>query len=156
MPACFAASNTVVPAGTWTGFPSIVIFTMLIIFFFLLRFFVNCLKRTFFYACAAFQALRLIDFIRNFLFPSDRGGRTQLRADTAALADIRIDLNLNELLTYAGRTFLVDNVSDIFVPEVSQRAENRVWSCLPQTAQRGSLDVLRQSFQLVDVFQFRR
>ena len=123
-------------------------------FFVLLSFFVNRLERALFHACAALQALRLIDFVRNLLLAPDCRSRAQLRTDPAALTDIRIDLNLDQLLTYARRTFLIYNVCDIFVSVVSQRAEDRIRRRLAESAESGSLDILCQSLETVDIFQF--
>ena len=85
-------------------------------------------KLTSSYASAAFYALALIDLKRyklmtrcNIVGLEDRVCRTVLRALSAADTFFRIDLELNELLTYSCRTFLVNDVSDIFVFKVAQR-----------------------------------
>ena len=52
-----------------------------------------------------------------------------LEANAASRAFFRIDLELDQGLAYTGWTFLVPNMSDIFIPEVFQSGKGRVGGC---------------------------
>ena len=55
-------------------------------------------------------------------------------AESTALTLICIDCVVEKTLTYACGTFLINNVSDIFVTEEFKSSKNGVGSCLTETA----------------------
>ena len=88
-----------------------------------------------------------------FYFTDDRICRTGSRTERTTFTFIRIDLILKEIFTYSGRAFFIYNVSNILVSEISQSRKHRIRSRLSETAQSGSLDVLRQRLETVDILQ---
>ena len=82
----------------------------------------------------------------------DRIRRAVLGALATANALFGIDDELNQLLTYAGWTLLVYDVSDVLILEVAESRNNGVGSRLTKAAQRCALDVVAQLFHTVEVF----
>ena len=65
----------------------------------------------------------------------DRIRRTGPRTERAALAFIRIDLKPQQILADSSRTFLVNNMGDILIPEITKRGEYRIGCRLSEGAQ---------------------
>ena len=83
-----------------------------------LRILEDGLERTFFHTKSALNAFILINRERRILITGDTLSRAALLTNAAAFAGIGIDDVFNHGFTYAGRTFLVDNVGDVFVTEI--------------------------------------
>ena len=79
----------------------------------------------------------------------DRIRRTGSRAERTALTFIRIDLVLQQVFTDSRRTLLVNDMGNIFIPEITQCGEHRIWRCLPEGAQRTGLEMITELFQLI-------
>ena len=75
--------------------------------------------------------------------------RALARTSRTALTLFRIDDVAQQALADAGGALLVNDVSNILVPEVLQGGQDRVGSRLAEGAQRGALDMVAQLFQLV-------
>jgi hypothetical protein len=72
---------------------------------------------------------------RNVICLADSVCGTLLSTHTAADTFFLVDREGKEILTYACRTLLVNNVCFVFVSEIFKCGENRVRSCLTQTAE---------------------
>ena len=79
--------------------------------------------------------------------------RAVLSALAASDTLILVDGEGKEALTYACRTLLVYNVSDILVSEEVKSGKNRVRSCLTKTAKRVLLNVVAKLFKSVDILK---
>ena len=111
----------------------------------------NGVELTFFHTCSALDTFGRVDFIRLFYLSGDGVYRTYLGAQGAALAEIFVDVDGFEGLAVAGPAFLIDDVLDIFVPEVFECRLDRISCRLAQTAEGCGSDSVSQSFQYVKI-----
>ena len=81
----------------------------------------------------------------------DSANRTLSCASTAANALLSIDGVVEECLTYACGTLLVNYMSDIFIAEETKGRDDGVGSSLTETAERILLDVNSKLFELINV-----
>jgi hypothetical protein len=87
-------------------------------------------------------------------FPSDRIHRAFLFAESTHLTLFRIHPELNQIHTDQSRASLVLNMSFIFISEISNCGEDRVWSSFSQTAVGGLFNMMPQEFQPFDILHF--
>ena len=120
----------------------------------------NCAELTACYTSAALDTLASIDSEgRKLMSGSNVVGLLDSvnGAVSCALATsdtlILVDVEGKEVLTYACRTLLVYNVSDILVAEEVEGSKNGVGSSLSKTAERVSLDVVAEIFESVNVLE---
>ena len=76
-----------------------------------------------------------------------------LSALTASDTYVLINSEGEHALTYACRTLLLNNVSDILIAEELKSCKNGVRSSLTETAKRVSLDVVAKLLKLVNVLE---
>ena len=76
------------------------------------------------------------DVIRMTFITENRVLRALRRTESATGAEFRIDAVMEKSLADTRRTFAVEYVCVVLVPEVFQRAEHRVRRCLTESAQR--------------------
>ena len=88
-----------------------------------------------------------------FDFARNCGGGTVACAERAALALVGVDVEVKQLLAYAGGTAFFGNVSFILIAEIAQCGQNRVWRGLTEAAERVFLDIVAKSFEFVEVFK---
>ena len=93
--------------------------------------------------------------MRLFPLTGDGACRTVLRAQCTALTFIGINAVGQQGLTYARRTLLIHDVSNIFFSEVLQGGQYRVRRRLSQSAQGVLLHIIRDFFDLVQIFHRR-
>ena len=84
----------------------------------------------------------------------NRIGRTISCTKRTALTLVSNDLILEQCLTYAGCTFAVINMVDIFILEELKGRKNRVRCCLTERTERGLLHMLCQFLDLLDIAVF--
>ena len=95
--------------------------------------------RTAVFTLAALDALFGVDLMRLAQLPGNSSDGAVARALGAADALERIDPHSAQTAACAGRALLINDMCNILILEVFERAENGVGSCLAQTAQRAGL-----------------
>ena len=86
-------------------------------------------------ACTALDALLSVYAVSLFNLAGYCINRTFSRTKAAALALVLIYDISYQILTYAGGAAFFVNMGFIFVTEIPERTQYRVWSCLTETAQ---------------------
>ena len=158
MPAIFAASSTVVPAGTVTETPSIFSVTSLMVFSSSFAYFLEIAPNLHF----SMQAPHLmhllgVDDMGLSHLAGDGAHGAVAGAEGAALALGGIDLKVQQLVAHAGGTALLLNMRLILVAEMLQSGQNGVGRGLTQGAQGVTLEILAaRSSRLLDIVRLRR
>ena len=86
-----------------------------------------CIKPAFLETGHTLNAFFLIDPGNLFLFPDNGISRAAAKTNSAFGAYIRINFKLQQCYAALGRTSFFIYVSLIFVPEVAQRGQHRMW-----------------------------
>ena len=79
----------------------------------------------------------------------DSSGRTFALAETASNAGMCVDIVNKQVLADACRTFPALDMCLIFMTEVAQSGEDRVWSCLTKSAESVLFNIGGQLFQVL-------
>ena len=142
IPALLAASRTVEPWGTLTFTPSMVKFYHIHCLFLPLLLF-NSAEAAFFHAGSALNAFILV-YDEGLLYSARNSAYwTYLGAQTAALHFSGLICILASFLR-GPRTALFIYMRFVFVSEISQSAQNRVWSGLSQSAESCGFNIIGQ------------
>src|SRR5699024_6316160 len=97
--------------------------------------------------CAALHALLRVDHVSLPDLSDDGVRRTGPCAERTSLTFIRIDPVLYKVLTDTRRTFLIHDMGDVFVPEISQGGEHRIGRRLSQGTQGVLLQMITELLQ---------
>ena len=101
-------------------------------------------------ACAAMDALLVVDGIRHAGLAGDGLHGTVLGALAAALTQIRLDLQPPSA-SVAYRTVVIHHMVQIVLPEMPQRGHDRLAGRLSQTAQRRVGDGIAERLQQLQI-----
>jgi hypothetical protein len=115
--------------------------------------FADGIKLAGFVAGAAFYAFVLIYHMRLFHCPGYALRRALARASCAADALFRYYLIAQQGCANTGGAALFLDVRQIFVFEVAEGCEHRIWPRLAEAAERSFVDVHGKFLQTVDIFQ---